>query len=502
MRTAVCLGILLIVALKFAAAGRFDLFGDEAFYWASSQRPAIGYVDHPPLTAMLVRLGTELVGHTVFGVRFAFLLIGVAVPFAMLALARELVDEREAWLAAGAAMLIPGTFHPGMVAVPDAPIVLFTILLLRSLLRAIDRGARADWMLAGLWAALGLATHYRFSVVLLSALVYLSATRVGRRHWRDPNLWSGAAVAAVGLVPALVYNLQNDFGPLRYHLAGRHGASFDFSKLGEYLVTQMAGANPIFFVAMVAAFADLVRRTRAGDGKAAVAACFAATPYLFYFAASPLEDTGLTTLHWPAPAFVPMLVFVPGVLIRFVRARPTWLRKGVVALGPALGLFVISVLLIELGTNTVKLSNARWNFYGWSEVGAEVRERLDEEPALVVADNYLLGTELMFELGPGVEVFVLDHPDNTFHGRAKQMEAWEIDEPSLRKRSGDPALFVVQVEQTHGADLPAWMEHVASFAAPFEPDGELKVESTWRKKRDGRWKFKLFRFYRGTLNGD
>jgi len=500
VRKTVLLGILLVVALKFAVAGHYDLFGDEAFYWASSRHPAIGYVDHPPLTALLVRFGTGLFGRTVFGVRFALLLIGAAVPFAMLSLARELVSEREAWLAAGVAMLIPGTFHPGLVAVPDAPIVLWTILLLRSLLRAVGRGARADWLLAGLWAALGLTTHYRFAVVLLSAAVFLTITRAGRRCWRDPGLWLGAAVAGLGLIPAALYNLEHDFAPLRYHLAGRHGSTIDLWKAVEYVVIQWAGANPVFFVAMVAAFLGLVRRARAGDAKAALAACFAATPYLFYLAASPFDDTKLTNVHWPAPALVPLVAFVPGVLIGFVRARPVAWRKGIALLGPTLGVLAVAVLLVELGTDTLKLSNLRWHFYGWSEVGEETQRRLEQRDAVVVADNYVLGVELMFELGPEAEVFVLDHPENELHGRAKQLEAWRIDEAALRERAGQPALFVVQVEETPRRNLRDWMKHVGSFADSIEPDGELRVESTWRKKRDGRWKFRLFRFYVGTLN--
>ena len=72
------------------------------------------------------------------------------------------------------------------------------------------------------------------------------------------------------------------------------------------------------------AFIGLVRRARGGNAKAALTACFAATPYFFYLAASPFDDTKLTTVHWPAPAYLPLLVFVPGVLIRFVQARPTW----------------------------------------------------------------------------------------------------------------------------------------------------------------------------------
>lgn len=499
-RTLTLVGLAIAVAAKVAVAARLDLFCDEAFYWVSGQRPAIGYVDHPPITALLVRGGNELFGNTLFGVRFSFLLIGLALPLVVYRLGRELVGERDGWLAAGASLLLPVTFHPGLAAVPDAPLILFATLLLLSLVRATKSGKRADWLRAGLWAALGLSTHYRFSVIMMAVLLFLTVTSRGRRHWRDRGLWIGAAVASIGLLPPLIYNVQNDFGPLRYHLAGRHGSSLKPEALLEYLGTQAGLVTPLLFVALMAALIALVRRARAGDERAALVACFSATPLLLYFVASPLEDTGLTTMHWPAPGYIPLLVYLPDTLRKFVAAKPSALRRVTAALTPILGGLVVCLLLVELGLDSFKLSNVRWHFYGWSQVGEEVTERLEgSEDKVLVADNYVLAVQLMFELGRDRDVYVLDHPENTFHGRARQIDVWEMGEAALATRAGEPALFVAQMDETPGADREAWLEYIATWSDDLQPEGELRVDSTWRKKRDGRWKYKLFRFFSGGV---
>jgi hypothetical protein len=84
-RTLAVLLILLAVLVKALVAARLELFGDEAFYWVSSRRPAFWIVPRPgllpPLTPMLVTAGVALFGSTTFGVRAAFLLIGLALPF-------------------------------------------------------------------------------------------------------------------------------------------------------------------------------------------------------------------------------------------------------------------------------------------------------------------------------------------------------------------------------------------------------------------------------------
>jgi hypothetical protein len=73
MRWAIAILFVALVAARVVVASSLDLFSDEAFYWLCAQRPALAYADHPFMTAMLVRLGTALLGDTVLGARLAFL---------------------------------------------------------------------------------------------------------------------------------------------------------------------------------------------------------------------------------------------------------------------------------------------------------------------------------------------------------------------------------------------------------------------------------------------
>src|ERR1700741_837292 len=69
--------ILALVALRLVAAAWTPLTFDEAYYWMWSKALAGGYYDHPPMVAIVIRLGTMIAGDTPFGVRLASILLGL-----------------------------------------------------------------------------------------------------------------------------------------------------------------------------------------------------------------------------------------------------------------------------------------------------------------------------------------------------------------------------------------------------------------------------------------
>ena len=73
-----------MTALRLAYAGLTDLRTDEAYYWTWSKESVLCFLDHPPMIAWFIRIGTLIFGDTNFGVRFAGL---VAMPVTQLLLA-------------------------------------------------------------------------------------------------------------------------------------------------------------------------------------------------------------------------------------------------------------------------------------------------------------------------------------------------------------------------------------------------------------------------------
>ena len=60
-----------MTALRIAWAHLIELRTDEAYYWTWSKEHVLSYLDHPPMVAWFIRIGTAIFGDTNFGVRFA-----------------------------------------------------------------------------------------------------------------------------------------------------------------------------------------------------------------------------------------------------------------------------------------------------------------------------------------------------------------------------------------------------------------------------------------------
>src|SRR5437016_435535 len=60
--------------LRVIYLGFPDLFPEEAYYWNYAKHLDIGYLDHPPMVAWLIHLGTAAFGDSEFGIRVCALL--------------------------------------------------------------------------------------------------------------------------------------------------------------------------------------------------------------------------------------------------------------------------------------------------------------------------------------------------------------------------------------------------------------------------------------------
>ena len=77
------LAILALVALRLVAAAYTPITFDEAYYWMWSKHLAGGYYDHPPMVAVVIRLGTLIAGDTELGVRLVSILLALPMSWAV-----------------------------------------------------------------------------------------------------------------------------------------------------------------------------------------------------------------------------------------------------------------------------------------------------------------------------------------------------------------------------------------------------------------------------------
>ena len=431
--------------LKVALAARLPLFVDEAFYWQESRHLSWAYSDLPGLTAWLIRFGDFVFGEGRLALRAPFLLIAAALPWLVVRITAREFDQRHAWLAGIAAVLLPLAGSLGLLALPDVPMALATLLCIDAgarLLRNVSDGAA---LLLGAGLAIGALSHYRFIAVIGVGFVVLLSMPAGRRALADPRVWIAVAFGAAAWTPLMAWNMENAEAGLRFQLVDRHPWAFHADGLLFLAIQGLLVTPPLFVALMLAA----CRRGWTTDSQRYLA-WLGGLVVLGFFVLGFFADTRRVSFHWPLPGYLALLPLLPVVLA----AWAPWLRRLTWAIA-ACGLVVVLGYYAAVSMPSLREQSAalKWypsNFAGWDTLAAEVRERRARMPegTQIVAGNFKIGAELGFALGEP-DIPVLEHPLNRAHGRAPQLRLWGLQREHLFER---PTLLVAgasDVEYKH-----------------------------------------------------
>lgn len=443
---------LLLSALKLYLGWQLELYHDEAFYWQCAQQLALAYADHPFMTALLVRIGTEFFGDTTLGVRFLFLIMGCTFPIGIYLLARCRCQPQEALLAASFSLLMPFTATLGLIAMPDVPLLFFALFGLIAFEKAVRRNNLSSWVIAGAIAALGLSTHYRFILFPAAAFIYFVATPNGRKQWRNSRFWLTIIIMLCGLLPVLLFNLGNQFEALNYQFSERQAWQFQ-SKGLRHPLEQMLVVTPLLYIALICAAVMGAKKAIRGDDQAALLIIFAGFPLATYLFLAPFSDREHIFFHWPTLGYIPLFALLPefirAIQQRLSRLTFRLLLSTTVLVGAGFSLILLGGVGASISPALLKQSppgSLAYELTGWNSLQQKTNQLLKQQPAnsLLVFDRYFVNAEISF-LNPEREApYLLDHPKNREHGRAFQYRLWEQDEPALKLKTGQPVLIVIQ----------------------------------------------------------
>jgi 4-amino-4-deoxy-L-arabinose transferase-like glycosyltransferase len=472
----------LATVIKVVIAARLPLFVDEAFYWQEGRHLAAAYSDLPGLTAWLTRLGTELGGQHVLALRAPFLLLAALMPWLVVHIATRWFDAASGWRAGSILVLMPLSGTLGLLALPDVPMALATVLCLDAgarLLREVDAGSAAELALG---LAMGALSHYRFLGVIGVGLIALLMLPEGRRLLRDARVWVALAVGIAAWVPLIAWNLEYADAGLRFQLLDRHPWSFQ-AVGGWFVVIQAAMVTPLLFFALLQLSVRAFRKNTGMPPQWRYFGMLGGVSTLGFFLLGFFADVERVSFHWTLPGYLALIVAVPTVMSEWPRAL-RWLAWGLAALGTTLMLgyyLVVSTPGLRAQFAAEKFYPA--NFAGWGVLAQAVREERAKLPAGtgLLADNFKVGAELGFALDDP-RIPVLDHPLNRKHGRAPQLRLWELE--SDGRRSG-PVLLVVAASEVAYKDL---LKHYHSLCVRVGPLPAPRVVSV----DHGRQRFLLF----------
>ena len=199
------------LVLHFVGRNHYGFFRDELYYIACGNHLAFGYVDQPPLIAVIARLSSFLLGTSLSGFRFFPAVASVCLVLLSAWLARELGGGYFAQgLASLAVLFAPIYLAFGSFLSMNAFEPLLWLACACILVRILKSGDERLWLLFGIVAGIGLQNKH--TVLMFGFAVTTGMMLAG--DWRQlcsKWFWLGGGLAFLIFLPNLIWEAQHNW---------------------------------------------------------------------------------------------------------------------------------------------------------------------------------------------------------------------------------------------------------------------------------------------------
>ncbi|HEY2417895.1 MAG TPA: glycosyltransferase family 39 protein, partial [Steroidobacteraceae bacterium] len=188
--------IVAMTILRIAWAHLIELRTDEAYYWTWSKEHVLSYLDHPPMVAWFIRIGTAIFGDTNFGVRFAGIVAMLCMQLLLADIVRRVTHD---WRAVVFALLFPeAALYYGLLmakVAPDTALIPCAVATIWSLVRLAESGDQRWWLAAGAFGGLSLLSKFTGIMLVPAVLAFMLVPDWRRSQLRSPYPWLAVVTA-------------------------------------------------------------------------------------------------------------------------------------------------------------------------------------------------------------------------------------------------------------------------------------------------------------------
>ncbi len=352
-----------------------ELLHDEAYYWVYSQFPDWGYFDHPPMIAILIKLGYLLFPNEL-GVRLLMAVMNTATLWLVHQLLVKKDDILFYALTASMGVLQIG----GILAVPDIPLTFFTALFFWQYKRFLDKDNWLQGFLLGIVMAGMLYSKYHGVLIILFTLF---------SNWKlalNPRAWIAVFTGMLLFAPHLYWQYQHDFPSVSYHLKERNAPAYQFAFTLEYVAGQILLAGPLIGFLLLRS----ANRYKTTD-KLTRALQWSMWGFYGFFLISTLK--GRVEANWTVPALIPVII-LSHAWITENTAQRKWIFKLLVP-----SLVLVAVVRLYMLTDISGLTRLfKDEMHGNREWAQAIREKSGGLP-VVFLNSYQRPSKYWFYSG-------------------------------------------------------------------------------------------------------
>ncbi|NLU94346.1 ArnT family glycosyltransferase [Chitinophaga sp. Ak27] len=384
-----------------------ELWDDEAYYWVYSRHLDWGYFDHPPMIALLIKIGYGIF-HNELGVR---LLIAIVNTLTLWITARLIAskDNKLFYLLIGAmgAMQIGG-----ILAVPDVPLIFFAAVYFWVYRNFVNEQTWKNTLLLGV--SMALMFYSKYHGVLLVFFTFLSNINLIKVF----KFYVAVIITTILFFPHIYWQYTHGFPSLQYHLVERNASSYDISYTLDYLGGQLLLFGPLLgWLILYYAFRSPIQNSFERALK------FCVIGVLAFFLLSTFK--GRVEANWTVMLFTPTVILAHQAIV-----RKGWSQKWLLYTLPV-------TLLLVLATRVYMI----WDFMPGVEIRPEIHHNKEwtsqvaaraQGRPVVFLNSYQLPSKYMFYTGQ------LSYSLNSRYSRRSQYNFWDTEVQLW----GKPAMIV------------------------------------------------------------
>jgi hypothetical protein len=393
--------------LGLIQAGLTELQDDEAYYWVFSKYLSWGYFDHPPMIAVLVKMGYSIFPNEL-GVRLFPLLLNIF----SLVIIEKLTDKKNPFLFYAIALSLAVLQINGFVAVPDIPLIFFTALFFLVYKRFSEKQSGLNTLLLGIAVALLLYSKYHAVLIVLFTL--LSNVRLLSKY----KTYIAGVIALILFSPHLLWQSEHNWISFRYHLFESNVNPYKVSFTLEYLLGQLILPGPIAgFILLPAAFLYKPKNTTEKALRYNMIGI-----YIFFFLSS---FRGKVEANWTSPVIVSLIVLSH----QYLHEKYKW-QKLLFRLLPVT-LFIVLFARVVMIVDILPIKQIQQRYHAWKEWPAIMKEKTKGLP-IVFSNSYQRASKYWFYSGQ------MTYSQNLYKGRRNNFNFWPIEDSML----GKPVYFL------------------------------------------------------------
>lgn len=387
--------IFVSLLIRFLCIGSQDVLVEEAYYWNYSQHLDFGYLDHPPMVALLIKASTLIFGTNEFGVRFPALCCWMLAAFFSFKLT-ELISRGSGKYAVLLLSLMPFYFLQSVVTTPDQPVLVCWSAALYYFYRAFLLDESSAWYKAGIWLGLGVLSKYTIVLLCPAVLLYM-VTVPSARYWfarKEPYLC--ALIMLIVFSPVIYWNATHEWisfifqSTRRFHAHNRFSFHYFIGLICLYLLPGGVIGFGMLWNKKTSNSVNVTIKTKR---------------FIQIFTLFPLAFFGAYSLNhpikidWIGPGLISIIPWLALLIAKRSGFYKAW-HWGALGLLPC---YIIFLAMIAFGPSEKASQMFFQKFISWEniteqlhDVAKNVELTRNTTPIIAPLDAYNIGSELAF----------------------------------------------------------------------------------------------------------